>query len=337
MASLPYTRVVNVTLTRQDNFPTIAGFGIPLIFSPIVSDVTAGAVDATTFTKVYGSLEEVAVDWGTATAAYITAQDIFQQDITPAQIKIGYVDPTAITAGLNLLQQFDDAWFWGLPASAAAAAWHDVAADMTEFMDWFEAQDKILGILSTDANTENVADTTSVAYVAQNGNYANTFVAYHDDATEATSLHAVAAAYGAIRNFDDANSRYTLKFKNFNGVAVVGKGSAVIQAVTGFVPGTGLDATQGRYANTYVDIGGADFFTEGTMADGGFIDEKHFEYWIIARVQEEVLGLFLNNASVPYTDIGFDMVAQAVQAVLSRALTAGTITPYTNTAGDEVN
>ena len=42
MAKLPYSRVVNVNLTRSDAFPSRRGFGIPLI---LTTTAVAGILD----------------------------------------------------------------------------------------------------------------------------------------------------------------------------------------------------------------------------------------------------------------------------------------------------
>jgi len=63
----------------------------------------------------------------------------------------------------------------------------------------------------------------------------------------------------------------------------------------------------------------------------------HFQDWIVARTQEELLGIFTTNATIPYTDVGLNTLVQGVQAVLGRARTAGLITPYENTDGDTIN
>ena len=60
MAKLPYSRVVKVNLTRNDNFPTRRGFGTQLI---LTHSSVAGQVDATKRTKLYASLEEVEADF----------------------------------------------------------------------------------------------------------------------------------------------------------------------------------------------------------------------------------------------------------------------------------
>jgi hypothetical protein len=60
MAKLPYSRVVNVSVSRNDNFPTRRGFGTQLI---LTHTAVAGKVDATTRTKLYASIDEVAADY----------------------------------------------------------------------------------------------------------------------------------------------------------------------------------------------------------------------------------------------------------------------------------
>ena len=90
MAVLPKSRVVDVTVTRQDNFPTITGFGTPLI---VTDETPSGSViDATTRTKTYASMEEVAADWDASDEAYKVANTMLSQSVRPTRIKIGYRD-----------------------------------------------------------------------------------------------------------------------------------------------------------------------------------------------------------------------------------------------------
>lgn len=335
MANLPYTRVVNVNLTRLDNFPSRQGFGVPLILSEIVSDVTT-AVAAATPVKTYGTVAEVAVDFGVTTAAYLTAQAMFGQNPAPLQVKIGYADPTSpatLVTGLDAIEAFDNGWYTLVPTAAGAA--YDDGPSATAVANWIEARSKVALLPSSDANTENAANATCIAAIVKALNVSRTSVFYTASATD--RFNAAVAAYMATRNFDDQNSAYTVKFKSFNGVPTLDRNSAVIQAITGFVPGTGMDDTQGHFANCYVNIGGADFAVEGTMADGGFLDEMHFQDWIVARTQEELLGIFTTNARIPYTDVGINVLVQGVQAVLNRARSAGLIASYENTDGDVVD
>lgn len=353
MPTVPYSRVVNVSLTRRDNFPTIRGFGVPLLLSSIVSDATAGAVDATTPTKVYGTIEEVAVDWTPATDIYRMAQQVFSQNPAPVQLKVGYCDPAAITVGMDALYDYDSAWYIIVPDHNVA--WYDwdvtgavvvpcIGAD--ELALWVESHRRLVFFDSADAREEAIGDTANIAYRMQNQEYTRTSVFYHpsvDDivggvvngATTTTEwLAAAVAAYASTRNYDNVNSAFTAKFKGVVGVPDIDRGSAAVQAVTGFVPGTGQDNTQGYFANTYIDIGGQSFLVEGTMADGGFIDEIMFQDWLVTRTEEEVLAMFLNNQRVPYTDKGVLQIIAACERVLHRAYASGAITEYTDDNGD---
>jgi hypothetical protein len=119
-----------------------------------------------------------------------------------------------------------------------------------------------------------------------------------------------------------------MKFKRLIGVGVINKASAAVQAVTGFVPAVGLDSAQGHFANTYVNIGGLDMVVEGTLLDGSFTDELHTTDWIIARAEEELLSRLANNARIPYTNTGIEILVSGVRAVLDRAYIAGLIADF---------
>ena len=56
-----------------------------------------------------------------------------------------------------------------------------------------------------------------------------------------------------------------------------------------------------------------------------FIDEIHATDWIIARTEEETLGILLNNARIPYTDAGMEQLASGARAVMRMADRAGLI------------
>jgi len=324
MARLPISRVVDVTLTKQDRFATRQGFGVPLI----LTSETTGPVNATTRTKVYGSIDEVAADWAATTEAYKAALTMFSQNPRPRQIKIGFVaagvyaaepNPT-FTAELDALYAFDPDWYW----MTATKDFRDTEA-LDDAMAWVDGKNKLFLIDSNDAGTEDPANSTSVA--ARNKKIrARSGVFYHTDA----SLYPSAAliAFAARRDFDQVNTAYTAKFKRLIGISAVNKGSAAVQAVTGFVPGIGLDAAQGHMANTYVNIGGLDMVVEGQLLDGSFIDELHAADWIIARTEEEMLSVLANNPRIPYTNTGIQQLVSAVEAVCNRAFVAGLIADF---------
>jgi hypothetical protein len=178
----------------------------------------------------------------------------------------------------------------------------------------------------------------SVAEYAEQKAYDRTAVFYHTD--PGSYLAAGAFAYTSGRDFDrssfrlaqagriDSGQAYTLKFKTFPGVTPISRPSAVVQAITGFVPGLGSDEAQGHRANTYVNMGGRNMLVEGTVASGAFIDEIHTISWIKARVQESVFGVLSNNPRIPYTNQGVGFLIEAgINPPMRRAFAAGLIAP----------
>ena len=128
------------------------------------------------------------------------------------------------------------------------------------------------------------------------------------------------------RNFDEARSSYTAKYKRLAGIAPINKASAAVQAITGFTPQLGQSITAGHMANTIVDIGGQFFVVEGsTLKPNVFVDEIHSSDWIVARTEEELLGILLNEAKVPFTDRGMRQLASAPRTVMNQARRAGMI------------
>ncbi|MBG6211679.1 hypothetical protein IWQ49_006370 [Labrenzia sp. EL_126] len=321
MAVLPYNRVVDVSLSRNDAFPSRRGFGTQLI---LTTETVAGEVDTTNRTKLYASLEEVATDWITTTSAYMAALSAFSQNPRPRQIKIGHVaddgtmTSTELQAELDLLYAYDSDWYFITVASNL----RDVAATVG-ILAWTEAKNKLAIVDSNDADHEDSANATALA-AANKGVYERSAVFYHTNsaAYPAASL----AAYMQTRNFDDANTAYTGKFKKLPGIDAVNIGSAAVSAVTGFTAGVGQSESVGHMANTYIDIGSQNFVVEGsTLSINVFLDEIHATDWIIARTEEEALGILLNNARVRFDDSGMQTIAGAVRIVMQQAVRAGLV------------
>jgi hypothetical protein len=330
MAVLPYTRVVNVTLSRNDNFPARQGFGTLII---LTTTSVAGQVDASHRTKLYASMDEVAVDWISSTSVYAAALSAFSREVRPTQIKVGYVvidsDPTSseIQTQLDTIYNADPDWYFITIDSTL----RDLAAT-DGIIVWTQAKNKLAILDSNDVNTETAGTLTSVA--ARNKNeFDRSGVFYHPDATMYGA--ASVAAFMATRNFDDANTAYTVKFKDLPGISAVNLASAKITAITGFTPGIGQSEAAGHMANTLIDIGGQHFVVEGsTLTQNVFLDEIHTSDWIIARTQEELLAILLNNDRIPFDDQGMETLASAPRTVMQAATRAGLIAEDLDVNGD---
>ncbi|MGV4796128.1 DUF3383 family protein [Rhizobium sp. F40D2] len=321
MAILPFNRVVNVTLSRKDAFPSRRGFGTQLILTTVA---VTDKVDATHRTKLYASIEEVAADFATSSDAYKAALSAFSQNPRPTQVKVGFVAIDGTPTSAELQTELDTLY-------DADQDWYFITVDTTlrdqaitdGLITWTEAKNKLSIIDSNDAATESPSDTTSIA-ARNKDDFERSGVFYHTDATLFPA--AALAGWMSTRNFDDANSAYTAKFKNLKGISAINLGSASIAAITGFTPGVGQSGTVGHMANTYIDIGSRNFVVEGsTLTANIFLDEIHTTDWIIARTEEESLGILLNNARVPFDDSGMQTIASAARTVMQQAIRAGLI------------
>jgi hypothetical protein len=184
----------------------------------------------------------------------------------------------------------------------------------------------------------------SIAEYIESKGYDRSFVFYHTDAGLYPALAAL--AYCATRDLDQGNLQaaqrgdinsgqaYTLKFKKLAGITPLNKGSAAVQAITGFVPGVGVDPSQGHAANTYVDIGGLPMVVEGTVGSRAFIDEIHASDWIVARSREGLLSALTTNPRIPYTNAGVGVLINALRTVMNRAVAAGIVAADFGDEGD---
>lgn len=339
---LPYSRVFDVTVTREDKFPTVAGFNTAMFLS---TTTLAGKVDATARTKLYSTIEEVAADgWAPASEAYKAANTFFSARVKPRALKIGYIDSAAldIATELNSLWAYDPDWYWGA---------HDKSLNdgskQEAMAAWAESHTVMLGIGTNDADTETASSlpAASIAEKLESLKYDRSPVFYHTD--QNAYLAMAAWGYTASRDLDRANynlakrgimdsgQAYTLKFKELPGIAAIDRASAAVQAATGFVPGAGIDPAQGHTANTYVNIGGRNMLVEGTVPSGTFIDVIHASDWLKARIQESALGFLANNARVPYDNRGMAAFLDgAIFPPLRRAFAAGIVAARPGDSGE---
>lgn len=321
MSILPYNRVVNVTLDRNDAFPSRRGFGTPLMLSTTALN---GIVDLANRTKLYASMEEVASDWAAGSDVYEAGQTLFSQNPRPRQFKVGYVQMDSTPTEAELETQLDAIY-------AADQDWYQITIDkalrdtpaLDGLIEWTESKSKFALIDSNDAGVETETNTTSIA-ARNKGQFERSSVWYHTDEDQFPAI--AMAGYMSTRDFDEADSAYTAKFKELRSVSPVNLNSAKLSAITGFTPGIGQSNSVGHMANTYIDIGGRFFTVEGsTLKANVFIDEIHATDWIIARTEEELLAVLLNNARVKFDDSGMQVLASAARTVMQQAHRAGLV------------
>lgn len=319
---LPYDQtIVNVNISTLTSLPVLQGFGIILFMTDEAGLGTGTPPDATNRTKFYANIDDLALDYAVTDEAYLAGVTLFAQNPSPIGFKVGFIaGGETLDTAIIAIEDYD----CGFYAVTFTADKRDTnIGEITALGSWCSASDRVLGVTTNDANTENAATTGHVAQVLQASNISNVMVHYH---TNPLLYPEIASLANSLSNdFNNSNSYYTAKHKSYNGISTIDKNSGRVRAITGFVPAIGLDITQGFFANTYVNVGGVKMNIEGQMSNGEFFDVVHLRHWLINRIQVAILTEQKLAKYIPMTDQGIAQLGSAVKRQLDAAVRMGGI------------
>ena len=202
---------------------------------------------------------------------------------------------------LSAIQAENSDWYGLVITSRVSQDVQDVAA-------WVEANKKIFGTASADADILDAAEPTDIAYILSQAGYARTFVMYHKDAA---TVYPEAAWFG--RRFPYAPGSGTWAFKTLAGIEA--SPLTTDQRVNALA----------KKANTYERRGGALITFEGWMASGEYIDVIRGLDWLESIIQEYVFSRLVNLPKIPYTDIGVATIEAEVRRALDLAIAQGVL------------
>lgn len=205
---------------------------------------------------------------------------------------------------LAAVQEEDDGWY-GLVITSR------VSQDVQDTAAWVEAQKKIFGTASADANILDGEATSDIAYILNAANYSRTFVMYHKDAA---TVYPEAAWFGERFPF------------------LPGKGETWCFRELGGIADSNLTTDQrtnahAKKANTFELRGGASVTMEGWMASGEFIDVMRGLDWLESIIQTYIY-FRLVNSNVPFTDAGVAIIETELRRALDLAVTQGVLAPF---------
>jgi hypothetical protein len=299
--------IVSVTITRETQAVSQAGFGVAAFVSAGAAAVLAG----TTRVAYYSSLAEVvAAGFATNSAEYKAAQQAFGQELKPERFAIiskeaGDADYAAALSAAVL--ESNDWYAFGINSR--------VTADILNAAAWAEANKKLFGTSDDDANTVDLsfagdAD-VSLAKQLHTLGYDRTFGIYHDesDGVAADDERPEIAAMG--RMLPTTPGSATWMFKTLAGVSVM--------SLTTTQSGNARD----KNFNTYESVGGVSILREGKVASGEYIDVIIGVDWLEARIIEAVYSRLVNLAKIPFTDAGIAIVENEIRAVLNQGVQNG--------------
>ncbi|KAA0766480.1 DUF3383 family protein [Bacillus sp. SH5-2] len=268
------------------------GFGLPLILS------TDKKLDYKEYTDIAG----IGTDYGTNSATYKMASAILGQTPRPEKIAVhgvAYVaatgNPTELSAALNeLVKKYND--FFYLHCSL------QTDPVITELSKWINTQEKFYF-----ASTVNKA-------LAKTLNSQNTVIMVHP----APDTYPAAAWVGVCA--PQSVGSYTWTFKNLTGIAPAEYDDAVIGEI------------ETNNASTYITEGGVNITSKGVTTTGEYIDILQGQYFLKARMIENVFGLLVRSSKVPFTDAGIALVVAELEKTLKEGVKQGVVA--TDAAGN---
>lgn len=223
-----------------------------------------------------------------------------------------HLAPTSggLATDLTAIAQESAAWY-GLITLYNSSAYVAAAAA------WVEANQKLYIAATNDTASAVTADSggTDVLHNLKASGYARTGGFFHPRAFD----FADAAEVG--RFFPIAPGGDNWRLKTLAGVTA-GWGNG--QQYTG----TQIANLIARNANFYYVLAGVSVIGgDGQVAVGEYIDVIRGRDWWVARIQERLANLLIQNEKIPYTDAGIALVEAQVHAQNDEGISAGLINP----------
>ena len=288
-----------------------SAFNIPLILG-----TTSNAQAAKDTLKVYGSddLTAIAADFPEDTAEFKTAEKLLAQDPHPdllyiySKTRSATPTPTDLSDALtDAVEQVETNHY--SPFYFVVLTEHEeVDGDLDEVADWVSARTNIL----ITANKEGLT-ATEIISKAQEINSDRVVMMAHTN-PDVERPDAGMTGYWAGMPVGSV----TLDTKALNNVAAADWTSADIAAFLA------KGATAGACI-PYVYQGGVPVTVGSWTTAGPYADLRRCKDWLVAKMEEALFGLKLQNPKIPQTDHGRHMVQHALEGVLNRAASMGIV------------
>jgi len=212
------------------------------------------------------------------------------------------VDP-GIATDLAAIEGADPDGWYALVLDSNSKAEIEAAAA------WIEARKKIFLCNTTDSEVVDIGVTDDVMSNLQAAAYARTAILY----SQASLLSWSGAAWAGNRLPSDPGSS-TWAYKTLAGVTVDGN-----------LTGGQASVIESKGGNHYTRIAGVNVTSYGITASGEYIDITRTIDWLDARIKERIFGVLVNNAKIPFTDGGVDLMRAEILAQLNQGITAGAL------------
>lgn len=208
--------------------------------------------------------------------------------------------PDALVQNLKKYAEKDNSWYIFLTDRTE----DDYIAKLSEFAQNSEPAEAALVSGEDDHRKIYFAKTSNKDIAGIKGRSVIVYTDKDDECIEAAYLGAVAPWYPR---------HVTWKFKMPQGITA----PELTATETNVLDKNHINYVSDEYKNNYIK--------NGVCADGEWIDSVLGGDWIARDMRNELYKVFVENAVVPYTDDGFNLVGMAVFRTLNRAVQYGII------------
>lgn len=205
-----------------------------------------------------------------------------------------------VAADLDACQLEDSDWY-GLCIESTSNN------EIVSAAEWAEANGKLFGATTNDTGVTDGDVTDDVASSLKTLGYARTFTIYNGN-----SNYGFSACAWLGKNFPYVPGKKTWNLNAFSGVAVDSLNPGQVSAILA------------KRASCYVSISGISVTQGAKLADGNFIDTRHFIDWLQAEIQVRVFALLAGaDGKIPFTDKGVQAVVSEIYGALAQGITNG--------------
>ena len=248
-----------------------------------------------------------------ATGAVISNGSI---PVTPQTFMTNLI--TLNSAWVNFMTIFDPDGGSGNAQKQAFALWKNTALGGNRFA--YFAWDPDLTPQTT------LPATTSLGQILKGNNDSGTVLIWEGSATQDTGLCAFALGWAACINYNQINGRDVLAFS---------KQSGLTANVTDPITAGNLTSNGYNFYGAYGAGTGSFVWEQNGQITGPFAwaDSYETQVWLNTYFQNQLLNLFQNSASVPFTTVGIGLIQQSCQTVIQQGLLFGAFAPNVLTPG----
>lgn len=212
-------------------------------------------------------------------------------DISPELTVKDVTTEPGIATDLAAIQAADNDWY-GLVLDSQGQDEVEAAAA------WVEANKKLFVCDSADGDLKG-SGSGDIASTFKSTAYARSHCKYHHE------IGSFLAAGIMAKMLPKQPGAETWEYKTVAGVAVT--------------PRTHLTDThktnlEGKYAGYYIELAGVNVTIGSKVGAATFIDLTRGSDWFVARLQERIYGLFVNNDKIPFTNPGIAAVKAEIYA-----------------------